>query len=78
MGLRTAAGVALADLAPLSLDGGSPVIATLREAGLLEQAAGRIAATAAGRMVLDRLTAELALTGGVGADQALPRAVAAV
>jgi oxygen-independent coproporphyrinogen-3 oxidase len=56
MGLRTLEGVDLADLAPLAIPDGR--IAGL--AGFIERRAGRLAATARGRPVLDRLVAELA------------------
>lgn len=56
MGLRTLEGVALADLTPLAIPDGR--IADLT--GFVEKRAGRLAATARGRPVLDRLVAELA------------------
>lgn len=59
MGLRTVEGVALADLAPLAI----PTARFEALDGLVVRSAGRLAATAAGRPVLDRVIAELA--GGV-------------
>lgn len=56
LGLRTAEGVELAGLAPLDL---SDRLSALVEAGLMTQAAGRIAATPAGRRVLDGLVRAL-------------------
>jgi oxygen-independent coproporphyrinogen-3 oxidase len=56
MGLRTLEGVDLADLAPLQIPEGR--ISDL--SGFVERRAGRLAATARGRPVLDRLVAELA------------------
>jgi putative oxygen-independent coproporphyrinogen III oxidase len=56
MGLRTLEGVELADLAPLQIPEGR--ISDL--AGFVERRAGRLAATARGRPVLDRIVAELA------------------
>ena len=56
MGLRTLEGVELADLEPLEIHEGR--IADL--AGFVERRGGRLAATARGRPVLDRLVAELA------------------
>jgi len=58
MGLRTHEGVALADLAPLpmaNLDG-------LIDSGHLTRAGGRLTATAAGRLVLNRVTERLLLS----------------
>ena len=60
MGLRTLEGVALAELSPLGLAGDDPRVADLTGAGLLSLHDGRLVATAAGRRVLDRVTAELA------------------
>ncbi len=60
MGLRTIEGVALAELRPLGLGPGHPKVGELVGAGLLVQGLGRIAATSEGRLVLDRITAELA------------------
>jgi putative oxygen-independent coproporphyrinogen III oxidase len=58
MGLRTREGVSLADLAPLDID--PAAIAQLAGAGLVEATPARLAATAEGRIVLDRITLELA------------------
>jgi oxygen-independent coproporphyrinogen-3 oxidase len=63
MGLRTVEGVALAELTPLGLSAGAAAVAELAQAGLLDIAADRLIATPAGRLVLDRLTAELATVG---------------
>ena len=60
MGLRTEGGAPLAALAPLGLESGSARIARLAVEGLVEVEDGRLIATQAGRMVLDRLTFELA------------------
>ena len=60
MGLRTDEGVALAELAPIGLDPADPRLSAFAELGLISLGQGRIVATAAGRRVLDRLTAELA------------------
>jgi len=57
-GLRIAEGVPLADLAALAI--GPETVASLVELGLLADDSGRVRATSAGRIVLDRLTAELA------------------
>jgi putative oxygen-independent coproporphyrinogen III oxidase len=57
MGLRVSEGVHLADLQPLAL----ARLDDLVEAGLLVRREGRIAATAAGRLVLDRVIEELAV-----------------
>lgn len=62
MGLRTVEGVALAELSPLEIP--PPRLAGLADLGLVRLEAGRLIATAEGRPVLDRLTAEIA---GVGA-----------
>ena len=59
-GLRTEEGVAFDDLAPLGLHGEHPLVARLAEAGLLRTLASRLVATGAGRLVLDRVIAELA------------------
>ncbi|HWD67142.1 MAG TPA: radical SAM family heme chaperone HemW [Caulobacteraceae bacterium] len=56
MGLRTLEGVDLADLAPLQI----PESRISDLSGFVERRAGRLAATARGRAVLDRLVAELA------------------
>ncbi len=60
MGLRTDEGVALAELAPLDLHAEAPRLQGFAELGLVTTTGGRLTATAAGRLVLDRLTAELA------------------
>jgi oxygen-independent coproporphyrinogen-3 oxidase len=59
-GLRTHEGVAFAELGALGLDPGHPVVRELTGLGLLAPDAARLAATAAGRRVLDRVTAALA------------------
>lgn len=56
MGLRTAEGVATADLAPLAI----PPARIAELAGLVRLAGGRLTATRRGRPVLDRVIAELA------------------
>jgi len=61
MGLRTDEGVALAQLAPLGLGADHPAVADLTDAGLVRIGSGRLAATASGRLVLDRITSQLAL-----------------
>ena len=61
MGLRTVEGVALSELRPLGLHADAPRLRALAELGLVAPAQGRLTATAAGRLVLDRLTTELAL-----------------
>jgi oxygen-independent coproporphyrinogen-3 oxidase len=58
-GLRLSEGVPLADLAALDLEPAR--LADLTALGLLADAPGRLRATPAGRLVLDRLTAELAV-----------------
>ena len=60
MGLRTSEGVPFADLAPIDLWASDPRIDAFAGAGLLDVRNGRLIATADGRRVLDRLTAELA------------------
>ena len=55
-GLRTREGVAIADLGPLSL----ARLADLIDAGLVARTTETLIATESGRLVLDRLTAELA------------------
>ncbi len=59
-GLRTVEGVDLVDLGPLQLDATSPIVGDLAGAGLVSIAGGRLTATSAGRLVLDRITTELA------------------
>lgn len=61
MGLRTVEGVAWESLAPLGISRQSRRLETFAAAGLIETDAAGVKATAAGRLVLDRLTAELAL-----------------
>lgn len=60
MGLRTSEGVGLDEVAAIGLSAGAPPVSELSQAGLLDVAGVRLVATAAGRLVLDRLTAELA------------------
>ena len=60
MGLRTTEGVDLAETAAAGLSAGDPRLGDHQRAGLLRVEAGRLVATPAGRLVLDRLTAELA------------------
>jgi oxygen-independent coproporphyrinogen-3 oxidase len=60
MGLRTIEGVALEELAPLGLSAEAPKVTELVEAALLVVIDGRLYATGQGRLVLDRVTAELA------------------
>jgi oxygen-independent coproporphyrinogen-3 oxidase len=57
-GLRTLEGVGLEELEPLRPEAAR--IRALSDAGLIEPCGGRLVATGAGRLVLDRLTAELA------------------
>ncbi len=61
LGLRIADGVETAALAGVGLDERSPQLTALTDAGLLTLRNGRIAATARGRVVLDRVIAELLL-----------------
>ena len=58
MGLRTTEGVAFQDLAPLPIT--EPKLMDLAQAGLIAACGGRLYATSQGRLVLDRVTAELA------------------
>jgi oxygen-independent coproporphyrinogen-3 oxidase len=58
MGLRTTEGVAFQDLAALPIT--EPKLMDLAQAGLIAASGGRLYATAQGRLVLDRVTAELA------------------
>ncbi len=60
MGLRTIEGVALAEVAGVGLDVGDAKIRELADAGFLALENGRLIATPAGRLVLDRITVELA------------------
>ena len=64
LGLRIAEGVGLAEVSALGLDPEAAPIAPLVEAGLLTAGDGRLAATAAGRLVLDRVIAELVTYDG--------------
>ena len=59
VGLRLAEGVSLDALAPVGLSADSPVLTGLVEAGLLRLTRGRLAATPAGRLVLDPVLGEL-------------------
>ena len=63
MGLRTVLGVPFADLASLNLTADAPIVAQMAQDGLVRATPERLFATPAGRIVLDRLTLELA-TGG--------------
>ena len=58
MGLRTTEGVAFQDLAALPIS--EPKLMELARAGLIAASGGRLYATSQGRLVLDRVTAELA------------------
>ena len=58
MGLRTTEGVAFQDLAALPIT--EPKLMELARAGLIAASGGRLYATSQGRLVLDRVTAELA------------------
>jgi oxygen-independent coproporphyrinogen-3 oxidase len=60
MGLRIDDGVGWDEVAALGVGPGSAKVADLRELGLLSDDPTRLRATRAGRLVLDRLTAELA------------------
>ena len=60
MGLRTVLGVAFADLAPLNLSPDAPIVARMAADGLVRAEPRRLFATPKGRLVLDRLTLELA------------------
>jgi len=59
LGLRILEGVPLADVAALGLGPEAPRATALVDMGMVEVEAGRIRATARGRMVLDRVIAEL-------------------
>jgi oxygen-independent coproporphyrinogen-3 oxidase len=63
MGLRTDLGVPFAQLAPLNLRADSPIVAQMAADGFVRVDGDRLVATRQGRIVLDRLTLELA-TGG--------------
>jgi coproporphyrinogen III oxidase-like Fe-S oxidoreductase len=60
-GLRTFEGVAFAELAAIGLMDGHPKVRQMVDAGLLTASPDRMVATASGRLVLDRVTSELAL-----------------
>ena len=60
MGLRTFEGVGLGELEPIGLGAGHPAIADLAAAGLVKVEGDRLVAAPAGRLVLDRIIAELA------------------
>lgn len=64
-GLRILDGVPFADLAALALTSDHPEVSRMVELGLLAADSERLRATADGRRVLDRLTAELALSSPV-------------
>ena len=64
MGLRTLEGVGLSELEPLALDAAGAKLASLTDAGLVRLEEGRIFVTPNGRLVLDRLTTELATASG--------------
>ncbi len=59
LGLRIAEGVPLAEIAALGLAAGQPRVAGLVDMGLIDIDDRRLRATAAGRLVLDRVIAEL-------------------
>jgi|WetSurMetagenome_2_1015567.scaffolds.fasta_scaffold59308_1 putative oxygen-independent coproporphyrinogen III oxidase len=61
MGLRTLEGVGLGEVAALGLGADNAKLGELAQAGLILVDDDRIAATCSGRMVLDRITTELAL-----------------
>ncbi len=63
MGLRTSEGVDLAELTAIGVAAESPAVADMSQAGMVRVEAGRITATSAGRLLLDRITAELASAG---------------
>lgn len=63
MGLRIDGGVAWDEAAALGLGPDHPKVRDLRALGLLADDAQRLRATRAGRLVLDRLTGELAVDG---------------
>lgn len=62
-GLRIADGVAFTEVSALGLSPEAPIVTDLMAQGLVARDPARLRATAAGRRVLDRLTAELALSG---------------
>ena len=59
-GLRTLEGVALADLEPLGLNIGHPLVAEMSAAGFVQVTGGVLLATPEGRLVLNRVVSELA------------------
>src|SRR5262249_19580790 len=59
LGLRLAQGVGLDEVSALQLDPGQGPVRDLADAGLLTADDSRLAATEAGRLVLDRVIAEL-------------------
>lgn len=61
MGLRTVEGVAFDELEALALTANHSAVRDYAGAGLLRIQGGRLVATPAGRLVLDRLTTELSL-----------------
>jgi oxygen-independent coproporphyrinogen-3 oxidase len=63
MGLRTTEGVRFEDVEALGLRPDSPIVRDMAEDGLLASDPERLVATPAGRLVLDRLTSELAMSG---------------
>ena len=65
MGLRTVEGVGFAELKPLGLTAAHPAVAEFARNGLLRVTGERMIATPAGRLVLDRLTTELATSPNV-------------
>ena len=71
MGLRSTEGVAMHDLAPLTLSAGSPVLRELIELGLLTIDEQRLAATESGRRVLNAVTRRLLTENGNRDRQAL-------
>jgi oxygen-independent coproporphyrinogen-3 oxidase len=73
MGLRTLEGVGLEEVAALGLGPDAAVVRDLVGAGLLNAAGGRLTATPGGRLVLDRLTAELATAATAMAETASAR-----
>jgi putative oxygen-independent coproporphyrinogen III oxidase len=60
LGLRIDDGVGFDEVAPLALSADAPKVKRLVEAGLLVDDRSRLRATRAGRLVLDRLTSQLA------------------
>lgn len=61
-GLRVREGVGFGEVASLGLSAGHTTVRRMVELGLLEDDAGRLRATTAGRRVLDAVTRELALS----------------